>query len=1114
MYVLTIGGGSRLRSLQIQRSRRSIAASLQSAATAAVMWCVAGASSAAPINLVLDTGTNTPLPSRVTSNGAPTTVVGPANPTATINGVTIRYLGTELVTPIVSDPFNSGSTATGTAGKFFVSGDLTLNSDQKIFGIGPNLVKLEVGNNATLAAGSLIDVSGEGRTNGAGGGAGGSANPSGMTGVVPNYFLFIDNLPVGADGGYGGDTFSAGGINGTNGETPLGQEYRRPPAGGRILPGTPEYAALFRSVGGGAGAIGQGNLGVASGGVEVPYAGAFATQGSGGPGGPAGNGSGPFGGLAGGVNGGGGGGGGHGSQGQGGAHAGLIQEQLNPAAVYLRAGNGGGAGATGGDGLPGGWGGGGGGGGAGAANLNGARNDGGGGGEGGVSGLGGAAGAGGFGGGGGGGIQLLVRGSLNFGGAVTAAGGNAGAGQVGAFGSAGAAGKPGASGAGSNGKGGDGGTGGTGGNGGRGGTGGNGVGGSGGVVQIVSSNLAYTGSMGTTGGLAGDGVTRSANGAAYIHAYTGPGAALRSSTYFGARAAGANPYRSHSETLVFGGPPAGQFANVPAIFGGAAPYGVLVGSAFGNVASGVAAFGGAVAPPPAPGHVRVGAVTRVSAAFLANQYAMGQFNSNDQELLLYSAFGPNLNRPAMMAVDPGHSPLFDYVPTTPIRLREGSGYLNDPTVTPGAVAPTDMANLAGGSTFAMYASGTQHVTASHAPYGVPRTFSGTPTVGVFGSPGASTVFLEDNGLLYLGINGVSSTTGLGVGVILDTETSGEHGVGFAVINVRAGGAGVVTANVEGTGNVGTTTSGSVTIRTLQPPTINLGEPGPLYVQSTQGYSQIGVGQHWDSTNVPLYTKNLPLGTTQRVADVVHAPVYDENSRAISLPLDAKIFGPSPTLSGAGVAGSTFTLPSIAAGGSELASFNFTNADVLSPINLTWRNAITQSPQLIRLSVLGYELIDPSGAFSLPGMPASFVLNGNQSQAINVGFNPTTAGVHEAQLRLLTDVNAEVGQLGDTLTLTLRASAVTQNADFNSDGLVDGQDLLVWQRGLGVGTVLAAGDANGDGAVDGGDLGIWRQQFGSASPPMTSVPEPAGASLLIGIAAAASLSRKRIALRKP
>ena len=47
----------------------------------------------------------------------------------------------------------------------------------------------------------------------------------------------------------------------------------------------------------------------------------------------------------------------------------------------------------------------------------------------------------------------------------------------------------------------------------------------------------------------------------------------------------------------------------------------------------------------------------------------------------------------------------------------------------------------------------------------------------------------------------------------------------------------------------------------------------------------------------------------------------------------------------------------------------------------------------------------------------------------------------------------------------RASAVTQNADFNSDGLVDGQDLLVWQRGLGVGTVLAAGDANGDGWPD-------------------------------------------------
>jgi hypothetical protein len=130
------------------------------------------------LNLVLDTGVNTPLHPRITNNGAPITVVGPSNPTATINGVTIRYIGTESVAPIVANGSAGGQTATGTLGRFVVLGDLNLAAGQRIYGIGPNLIRLEVGNNATFAAGSGIDVSGEGRLNGAGGGAGGTATVS------------------------------------------------------------------------------------------------------------------------------------------------------------------------------------------------------------------------------------------------------------------------------------------------------------------------------------------------------------------------------------------------------------------------------------------------------------------------------------------------------------------------------------------------------------------------------------------------------------------------------------------------------------------------------------------------------------------------------------------------------------------------------------------------------------------------------------------------------------------------------------------------------------------------------------------------------------------------
>jgi hypothetical protein len=56
------------------------------------------------------------------------------------------------------------------------------------------------------------------------------------------------------------------------------------------------------------------------------------------------------------------------------------------------------------------------------------------------------------------------------------------------------------------------------------------------------------------------------------------------------------------------------------------------------------------------------------------------------------------------------------------------------------------------------------------------------------------------------------------------------------------------------------------------------------------------------------------------------------------------------------------------------------------------------------------------------------------------------------------------------------------ADFNSDGAVDGRDLLIWQRGFAPGETGAAksqGDANADGIVDGADLTAWGAAFGTA-----------------------------------
>lgn len=69
----------------------------------------------------------------------------------------------------------------------------------------------------------------------------------------------------------------------------------------------------------------------------------------------------------------------------------------------------------------------------------------------------------------------------------------------------------------------------------------------------------------------------------------------------------------------------------------------------------------------------------------------------------------------------------------------------------------------------------------------------------------------------------------------------------------------------------------------------------------------------------------------------------------------------------------------------------------------------------------------------------------------------------------------------------------ENADFDGDADVDGEDFLIWQRGAGTGTTLSQGDANGDSLVDGLDLDVWKEQFGIPVPPSGSnagaVPEP-------------------------
>ena len=86
-----------------------------------------------------------------------------------------------------------------------------------------------------------------------------------------------------------------------------------------------------------------------------------------------------------------------------------------------------------------------------------------------------------------------------------------------------------------------------------------------------------------------------------------------------------------------------------------------------------------------------------------------------------------------------------------------------------------------------------------------------------------------------------------------------------------------------------------------------------------------------------------------------------------------------------------------------------------------------------------------------------------------------------------------------------------DADFDNDNDVDGNDFLIWQRGLGTttGATNGNGDANGSGAVDGADLAAWKTEFGASggSAAASAVPEPATMALSLVVLTAMAANRR-------
>jgi hypothetical protein len=144
--------------------------------------------------------------------------------------------------------------------------------------------------------------------------------------------------------------------------------------------------------------------------------------------------------------------------------------------------------------------------------------------------------------------------------------------------------------------------------------------------------------------------------------------------------------------------------------------------------------------------------------------------------------------------------------------------------------------------------------------------------------------------------------------------------------------------------------------------------------------------------------------------------------------------------------------------------------------------------------------DTIGFGTQAGTLASNVVIGNNFN----GTFPTQAGPYTL---VMTAGNMALKGISFAYDFSYDINAVVaaDNADFNSDGTVDGADFLIWQQNASVATggTRAQGNANPgvDGAIDGTDLGVWMSQFGSSQPPsmaaVSAVPEPGALLLALG-----------------